>query len=173
MESTDAVNSRRTIRRFKSTPLPEEVTRNIFKLVRKAPSAGNAQPYRFVIVTDEDLKLKVANGCFTEKWIVEAPAIVVLCGLIDEAYPTLGGYMSSYPVDCGIALAHLMLACTNEGIGSGIVATFKEEKVREVLGLPSDTRVVAVVPIGYPDEEPEVSPRKHMSELVNYNKYDY
>ena len=171
MDLFEAINERRSIRKFQPRPLSDECIKRIFSAIRKAPSASNAQPYKFIVVNDEDLKLKVASACHDGRWIAEAPVVVVACGIVDDAYPTLGGFMSSYPVDVGVALGYFTLAAVNEGLGCTIIPSFKEEKVKEVLNIPQDVRVLAIIPIGYPAEKPDPSPKKHVSDLVEYNKY--
>jgi len=171
MEVLEAIQKRRSIRKYKSTPIPEDAYNRLLKAIRLAPSACNYQPYRFVFVTDEDLKIQVARACNDQKWMVDAPIIVLACGIIDEAYPTQGGFMSSYPIDVAIAMDHLCLQATAEGLATCWIGAFKEEKVRKVLDISSESRVVAIMPIGYPDEEPEPNHRKSASQLVSHNKY--
>jgi nitroreductase len=79
--------------------------------------------------------------------------------------------MSSHVIDASIALDHLTLAAHAQGLGTCWIASFKEEKVREVLGVPEDVRVVALTPLGYPAETPEKTPRKNLEELVVYDRY--
>jgi nitroreductase len=89
----------------------------------------------------------------------------------DEAFQTVGGYMSSHVMDVSIAVDHLTLAAHSVGLGTCWVAWFKEDKVREVLGIPEDVRVVAITPLGYPDESPERPPRRNLEELVLHERY--
>jgi nitroreductase len=136
-----------------------------------APSADNTQPWKFVVVRDEQIKLKLANAANGQKFMAQAPIVVVACGIPDEAFPTVGGYMSSHVIDVSIAVDHLALAAHSCGLATCWIAAFKEEKVREALGIPEDVRVVALTPLGYPDETPERTPRKNLEELVVYDRY--
>jgi nitroreductase len=172
LELLDVIKSRRSVRKYMSTPIPDDVLKRIFGAARLAPSASNAQPWKFVLVRNEELKLKLIQACNNKKWIAEAPIIVVACGFPDEADPFMGGYMNSYTVDVTIALDHLVLAATNEGIGSCYIGRFKEEKVRELLNIPDHVRVVALVPMGYPAEEPQNTGRKNLSEIIDYDTYN-
>lgn len=171
LELLEVMKSRRSIRRYKPTPIPDEVLRRILGAARLAPSANNAQPWKFMVVRDEDMKVKLIQACNNKKWIAEAPVVIVACGYPDEADTYMGGYMNSYPVDVAIALEHLVLSATNEGLGSCWVGRFKEEKVKDLLEIPADVRVVALLPLGYPNEEPEQSGRKNLSEIVCYDKF--
>lgn len=167
----EAIKTRRSIRRYKDTPVPEELLREILNASRMAPSAENAQPWKFVVVRDVQTKLKLASAANGQKFIAQAPIVIVACGIPDEAFPTVGGYMSSHVIDVAIALDHLTLAAHSFGLGTCWIAWFKEEKVREILGIPDDVRVVALTPLGYPDESPERPPRKNLEELVVYERY--
>lgn len=170
LELLEVLKSRRSIRKYKSKPIPDEVLKSIMNAARLAPSALNAQPWKFIVVRDEDLKIKLTQAC-NKKWIAEAPVVIVACGFPDEADAYMGGYMNSYPVDVAIALDHMVLSATDLGLGSCWIGRFKEEKVKDLLEIPTDVKVVALIPLGYPDEEPEHSGRKNLSEIVCYDKF--
>lgn len=168
----EVIKARRSVRKYRPDPIPEEIFKTIISAARLAPSAANAQPWKFIIVTDEELKLKLINACNGQKFIAEAPVIIVGCGLPDEAYSTVGGYMSSFAIDVTIAMDHLILAAASQGLGTCWIAAFKEDKVREILDIPEDVRVVALTPVGYPDDQPKKSSRKDLAELICYDKFE-
>jgi nitroreductase len=170
MDVLEAMRQRKSVRNYKPTPLSAEQIQKIFNSVRMAPSVDNLQPWRFVIVTDEDVKTKLAAASGNEKWIAEAPVVVVACGLLDEAQGMIGGYMNSYSVDVALAMAYMTLAAHNEGLGTCWVNSFNEEKVRNAVQASEDVRVVALTPLGMPNGDPESSGRKHLNEIVSYNK---
>lgn len=171
MDLMEAIKTRRSVRRYKETPVPETLLKEVLNAARLAPSADNAQPWKLVVVRDEQTKLKLAAASNGQKFIAQAPVIAVICGIPDEAFPTVGGYMSSHVMDASIALDHLTLAAHAVGLGTCWIAAFKEDKVRDVLGIPEDVRVIALTPIGYPDETPERTTRKNLEELVVYDRY--
>lgn len=171
MDLMDAIKTRRSIRRYKDTPLPENLLKEVLNAARFAPSADNAQPWRMIVVMDEQLKLKLAAAAYGQKFIAQAPTVIVVCGIPDEAFPTIGGYMNAHVIDVAIAVDHLTLAAQSHGLGTCWIGWFKEEKVREVLGIPEDVRVIAMTPLGYPDESPERTPRKNFEDLVMYDRY--
>jgi len=171
MDLMEAIKTRRSVRRYKALEIPETLLREVLNAARLAPSADNAQPWKIVVVRDEQLKLKLAAACNGQKFIAQAPMVLVACGLPDEAFQTVGGYMSSHVIDASIAVDHLTLAAHALGLGTCWIAWFKEEKVREILGIPEDVRVVALTPLGYPDETPERTPRKNLEDLTVFDKY--
>lgn len=168
----EAIKSRRSIRKYEPTPIPEDKLQTVLNAARLAPSAKNLQPWKFVIVRDEDIKRALIPACNNQKWIAGAPIIIAACAIQDEAYGMMGGYMNSYPVDVAIALDHLTLAAASEGLGTCWIGSFSEEKVKTVLNIPRDVKVVALTPLGFPNEEPMPSGRKHLSELICYNQYE-
>jgi nitroreductase len=171
MDLMEAIKTRRSIRRFKETPVPETLLKDVLNASRLAPSADNAQPWKLVVVRDEQIKVRLASACNGQKFLAQAPIVVVACGIPDEAFQTVGGYMSSHVIDVSIAMDHLTLAAHALGLGTCWIAWFKEDKVREVLGIPEDVRVVALTPLGYPAEAPERTPRKNLEELMVYDRY--
>jgi len=168
----EAIKTRRSIRRFRETPVPENLLKEVLNAARLAPSADNAQPWKIIVVRDEQMKQKVTQACNGQKFLVQAPIVLVVCGIPEDAFQTVGGYMSSHVIDASIALDHVTLAAHSLGLGTCWVAWFKEEKVKDILGIPEDVRVVALSPLGYPDESPERPSRKNLEELIAYDKYE-
>jgi len=172
MEVLEAIKSVRSVSKFRPDPVPEQKVQTVLNAARLAPSAENLQPWKFIVVSDEDMKRKLAGACTNAKKLPDAPLVVVACGLVDEAVATIGGYMNSYPVDVGMALAHLTLAATSEGLGTSWVFAFNEEKVKSLLGIPADARVVGLTPLGIPEAFEPPAGRKHLSEILAYNAYE-
>lgn len=172
MDLMEAIKTRRSIRKFRETPVPENLLKEVLNAARLAPSADNAQPWKIIVVRDQQMKQKVTQACNGQKFLVQAPIVLVVCGIPEDAFQTVGGYMSSHVIDASIALDHVTLAAHSLGLGTCWVAWFKEEKVKDILGIPEDVRVVALSPLGYPDESPERPSRKNLEELIAYDKYE-
>lgn len=172
MDILEAMKLRRSVRGYRSDPVPDEHLKTVLDAARIAPSANNAQPWRFIVVSEEDLKRRLIQACNGQEFIAEAPIVIVGCGYPDEAYGTVGGYMSSYVMDVTIAMDHLILAATSLGLGTCWIAAFKEEKVREILGIPQDVKVVALTPLGYPADASRKSSRKNLAEIVNHDRFE-
>jgi nitroreductase len=168
----EIIRNRRSIRSYKKDPVEEEKLEYILEAFRKAPSAKNLQPWKLIVVKDENKKSDLAIACNNQVFISEAPVIVVACAKEDEAYGTMGGYLNSYPIDIAIAMEHLILAATEKGLSTCWIGAFKEKLVKDLLAVPKNIRVVALTPIGYPAEEtPPKRGRKSLSEIVCYEKY--
>src|SRR2546422_9257770 len=128
MEVLEAIKSGKSVSKFKPTPVPEQKIQAVFNAARLAPSADNLQPWKFIVVRDEDVKRQVAAACTNAKRVADAPILVVACARLDEAGATVGGYMNSDPGDVGLALAPLSLAAASEGVGNLLGLGFHEEE---------------------------------------------
>lgn len=171
MEFYDLILKRKSVRKYDKEPIPEKILKKILEAARVAPSAKNIQPWRFIVVKDPAMKRKVAEACHNQLFMTEADVIVCGCALEKIAYGRMGDYMNSFPIDLAIALDHMILAATSEGLGTCWIGAFDEQKVKEALQVPKEVRVVALTPIGYPAEEPKARPRKDLKEIVGYEKY--
>ena len=172
MEVLEAIKLGRSASRYKPDPVPEQKVQTVVNAARLANSAENLQPWKFIVVSDEDTKRKLVGMTTNSKHIPDAPVLLVACARLDEAVAMVGGYMNSYPVDLGMAIAQLTLAATSEGLGTSWVFAFNEEKVRALLRLPQDARVVGLTPLGVPEAHEPPSGRKHLSEILSYNAYE-
>ncbi len=155
------LEKRRSIRRYKDTTVSKEKILRMLEAARVAPSAGHRQPWHFVVVEDKETIKKLAKS----GWAAGAPVMIV--GLADqEASP-------SWCInDLGIALEHIVLAATNLGLGTCWMGqTGREELVRSLLGIPDKFKVVAVIPVGVPDETPGPKERKSLDAIVSWEKY--
>jgi nitroreductase len=176
MNVLDAIRTRRSVRSYATRPIPAEVMERIRQALRLAPSACNIQPWRFIFVTDAGLRREVAQAANGQKWMADAPVIVVGCGLPEKAYKKMGGNGNSVDVDVAIALDHLTLAAVAEGLGTCWIGAFDEAKVKGLLGIPKEVKVVAMTPLGYPSSPDlnrpmEEGRRKGEAEVFSLNRY--
>ncbi|MCP2620340.1 nitroreductase family protein [Candidatus Aminicenantes bacterium AC-334-K16] len=171
MNILEAIQNRRSIRKYKQDDLPEEVLHRILEAGRLAPSGKNFQPWKFIIVRDEKLRRQLAEASARQYFMAEAPVIIVACGFPEESYARMGRYMKSWVVDVAIALEHMMLQATAEGLGTCWIGAFEEKEVKEILGVPEEVRVLALTPLGYPAEEPPPRARKPLEKIVSYDRY--
>ena len=184
MELTEAIMTRRSIRRYKPDPVADEVLERCLEAARWAPSWANTQCWRFVIVRDNETRQKLAaalksarpegKNAATEA-VKGAPVIVIACAQLQQA-----GYYQGHPTtdkgdwymfDVALAMQNLVLAAHAEGLGTVLIGLFDVKRVEAILGLPSGFSVVAMTPLGYPDQEARVVPRKELSEIVSYEKF--
>lgn len=166
MEFMDVVKKRRSIRKYKPDEVPKADIEYVLEAARLAPSWANRQCWRYIVVTDEATRKKIA---ITE-WAAKAPVMIVGCG-----DPLKAGNREGKPyylLDMGISMEHLVLAAAERGLGTcWLGGQFDEKTVREALGVPESHRVVALTPLGYPDESPQAKERKPMSDMVTWEKW--
>jgi nitroreductase len=179
MDLMDAIRGRRSIRKYKPDPVPEEVLQTLMEAVRWAPSWGNTQCWKVILVKDSALKSELARAVPktnpARSTMTEAPVLAVLCGAKE-----VSGYAGGRPstakgdwlmFDTGLAMENLCLAAYASGLGTVIIGMFDHQKVAEVLGVPREVEVVAMTPLGYPATQGAAPKRKDLSEFVFYDRY--
>ncbi|MEL9997569.1 MAG: nitroreductase family protein [Sulfolobales archaeon] len=157
--------SRRSIRKFRPDPVPDELILKILDVARYAPSARNSQPWVFIVVKDPEVKRKLANVHVWAKPLENAPVgIVIACNT--EVSP------ESYQVDCANATMQIMLAAHALGLGTVWLQTLRNvSEIQGIVGLPKNYVPVAMLALGYPDERPSPKKRKELKEIVYLNRY--
>lgn len=169
MDVFEAINTRRSIRTYKSTEIKEEKLRKVLEAGRLAPSASNRQEWKFVLVRDPQTRAKLAGMTYGQGWVQEAPAIIVACATEGKSVMTCG--QATHTVDLSIACSMMMLEAWELGLGTCWLGTFNEGDVKKALDIPPHMRVVTMMPLGYPKEAPSGRPRKAFDEVVNFDKY--
>ena len=177
MDVLEAIRTRRSIRKYKPNPIPDDVLQRLKDSLRFAPSACNFQPWKFILVTDPQLRKALVTACCDQKFIADAPLVVVGCAFPEKTYHKMGGYGDSIDLDLGIALDHLTLAAADEGIGTCWIGAFDEEAVKKLLDIPKSVKVVALTPVGYPESDDLLHPcnenrRKPEQEIFCAEKFE-
>ena len=165
MSLVDVLLSRRSVRRYEKKTVPEEALKTILEAGRQAPSATNVQPWHFIVLTDDKIKEQLSHGRWNT-FIKDSAVTIVGCGYIGNDY---GRKWST--VDTTIALQNMVIAAWAVGIGSCWIGDFKEEEVKELLRIPEDQKVVALISFGYPAEQPGSKQKKPLTEIVSYNGF--
>lgn len=165
MSLVNVILSRRSIRRYERRPIPEETMKLILEAGRMAPSAMNRQPWHFIVVTDPRLKERLSGGRWN-RFLRDAAAVIVGCG--EYGHPSAERWTA---IDVAIAMENMVIAAWALGVGSCWVGDFDEGEVKELLGIPEDVRVIALLSLGYPAEHPAPRRKKPLEEIVHYNKF--
>jgi len=168
MNVLEAIKTRRSIRKYKLSEIPVEDLKEILKAAQLAPSAGNKQPWRFVVVSDAETKRRLAEVARNQMWIADAGVVVVALAM-DKNDPEV--YAKWAEKDVMTAVEHMVLSAWSLGYGSCWIGAFKEEDVKEVLGIPENMTVVNLLPIGVPDQKPDARTRKPLNELFHDGGY--
>lgn len=171
MSLLDIIKSRKSIRRYKEDPIPEDVLLRVLEAARLAPSGKNLQPWKFIIVGDDAGKKALAEASRGQFFMAGAPFIIAACGCPEMSYQRQGNYMQSWPIDVTIAFQHLVLQAEEEGLGTCWIGAFEEKEVKRLLHVPENWRVLALTPLGYPAQVPVDRGRKAMTEIVSYERF--
>lgn len=169
MDVYEAIARRRSIRAYTQEEIDKEKLERVLQAARLAPSGKNAQAWRFIVVDDAQLKERLVEAARGQTFLAESHRVIVIC--VDETlvYQKHGDYMTSFMADGSIAMDHLMLAATAEGLGTCWIGAFSEVDVKEILEIPHPYRVVGLTPLGYPAREGTDRGRKPLEEIVSYN----
>ena len=204
MNVGDAIKTRRSIRKFKLDPIPEEKIKCLLESARLAPSGTNTQPWRFIVVKDDDTKTKLQKAAHNQRHVKRAPVIIVCCAdlkafkefpvRVDEliesgALPertrevfipyikkgmdtvTKDALMVAAAANVAIAVEHIVLQAVEIGLGTCWVRWYDDDKVKKILDIPDHVEVMALLPVGIPDEDPSSRPRLSVDEIVFSEKY--
>ncbi|HID94798.1 MAG TPA: nitroreductase [Candidatus Latescibacteria bacterium] len=169
MDVMTAIRTRRSIRSYQDRPIEEEKLDAVLEAGRLAPSASNRQEWRFVVVKDEATRQRLARAANNQNFVGEAPVIIVACAVETSHVMSCG--QLSYPIDLAIAVDHMTLKAVEEGLGTCWIGAFKEGEVKEILGIPDQVRVVALLPIGYPEYVPSPTRRKSRDEVFMFERW--
>ena len=170
MDVMEAIRERRSIRSWLDKPIEPEKLARVLEAGRQAPSANNRQPWRFVVVTDEALRQKVARAACDQTFVGEAPVILVGCAIETDRVMACG--LHCYPIDVAISMTNMTLAAVAEGLGTCWIGAFHEDQVRKVLDIPEEVRIVELMPLGYPKSStPPARSRKTTEEFCTYEQW--
>jgi nitroreductase len=191
MDTLEAIKDRRSIRQQKSDAIDDETLEKILEAARWAPSWGNSQTWRFVVVRDEKIKAQLADtrprrptppreaapAALPPSAITQAPLIIVVCaetgkaGIRPDGTATTDKGDTWYMYDSGLASQNLVLAAHALGVGTVILGAFDAQKVAEILEVPEGFVVVTMIPTGFLAEPGRPTTRKELSEIVCYDKF--
>ncbi len=172
MECIKAIKERRSIRKFKNIEIEKEIIQELLDAAQWAPSAGNLQARDFVVVTRKTTKNKLALAALGQNFIEEAPVVIVAVANIGRSSQRYGERGELYALqDTTASVMNILLAAHAKGLATCWVGAFDEEAVSRLLGLPSKTRPIAIIPIGYPDEHPLAPPRMNLNDVVHWETW--
>jgi len=165
MNVIDAIKTRKSVRRYLDKPVEDNKLNTVLEAGRLAPSASNRQEWRFVVVRDPETRKGLAEAAGGQGFVGEAPVLIAACAETDGHVMRCG--QLSYPIDVAIALDHMTLVAVELGLGTCWIGLFDEKKVKEILGIPEEIRVVQLMPLGYPaDPSPARKSRLPLDTIV-------
>lgn len=169
MKITEVIKERRSVRSYKDFLIPDEKLKRILNASRLAPSAGNQQPWKFVVVKARERRNALAQAASNQSFVGEAPVVIVAVALHPDRI--MGCGVPSYAVDLAIAVDHMTLVAVEEGLGTCWIGAFSQDEVKKILNIPENNKVVALLPIGYPADTPRSKIRKPLEEIVCWETF--
>jgi len=168
------VKRRAMVRAYKSDPVPEDKIQRLLEYAVRAPSAGNLQPWEFVVVKSPETRAKLTKAAFDQTSVASAPVTIVTCADIQRAGSKYGARGSFYSlVDASFASLLILLGAVEQGLGACFVGSYNPEEVVKLLALPDHVRPVGLITLGYPAEPPRKpgTPKLPLSKLVHAEKW--
>ncbi|MBC8444424.1 nitroreductase family protein [Candidatus Woesearchaeota archaeon] len=174
MDILECIKGRRSIRRYLDLEIPKEKIGIIIEAGAMAPSSGNLQNWRFIIVKDKETRKQLANACLQQDWMATAPVHIVICG-IDEVARQFYGIRGErlYTIqNCAAAMQNMLLTAHDLELGACWVGAFDENMVRKAVSIPENARPQAIITLGIPNEivpEPKKTDLTHLAFIEKYN----
>jgi nitroreductase len=173
MDVFEAIKGRRSIRAYKAVDVPEETVEKLIDAARWAPSAGNLQPWEFIVVRNPETKRRLAEAALGQSFIEEAPVVIVVCA--DEERSASGYGVRGRTLYCiqdtAAAIQNIHLAAYALGLGTCWVGAFRENEAKKILDIPDGVRPVAIIPVGFPAESPQPRSRRPLKQIIHYEKF--
>ena len=170
MDVFTAISQRWSVRSYKATDVEEEKLKRILEAVRLSPSSSNRQEWKFIIVKNREMRKRLADAAFGQSFIGEAPVVIVACET--ESKAMLGCGQPAHTVDVSIACAYMILQAYELGLGTCWIGAFEEDEAKKILNVPEHVRVVAMTPLGYPNQPPSQKLRKSLDQIVCFEKFE-
>lgn len=165
------IQNRYSVRAYQKRPVEKQKLLNILEAAHLAPSANNVQEWRFVVVQDAELRKKLMSAANNQTFVGEAPVVIACCA-IKADYAMRCGQLA-YPIDVAIAMEHMALQAVEEGLGTCWIGSFFEDRVKTILGIPKEARVVELLTLGYPQDSPKTKKRLPLDQIVCYDSWQF
>lgn len=173
METFEAIRGRRSIRAFKPIEIPEQLLYEVLEAARWAPSSGNLQNTRIIVVTDKKKKLAIAKAALGQNFIAQAPVVLVVCSdtnIIKRDYKERGAKLYAIQ-NTAAAIQNILLAAHDLRLATVWVGAFTEPRIRKELEIPTNFEIHAIIPIGYAAEYPRAPARLPVSDITYFEKW--
>ncbi len=172
MDILEIIKGRRSIKKYIDKPVPYEDLVKILEAGRWAPRAGNVHDIEFIVVRDRKLINEITEASYGQYWINNAPLVIILVSNVDKVRAVFGDYAQNFSIaNAWTAAENMVLEANSLGIGSCLIGTFDEEKIKIKFGIPVNDRVWVMITFGYPFEKPFVPHRLDLSYITYFDRY--
>jgi len=169
MDIEKVIKKRRSVRSYREQAVEKEKLKKVLEAARLAPSAKNEQAWKFVVVRDKSTRQALAEAAAGQSFVGEAPVVIAAIALDPER--VMGCGVPAYAVDLAIAIDHMSLQAADLGLGTCWIGAFDQKRVKEILKIPAEVKVVSLLPLGYPADSPGLKNRKALGEIVCFDSF--
>lgn len=172
MQFKTAFLARRSVRKYRKKEVPLSLVGEILDLARYAPSSGNLQNWRILVVTDKRLRNQVADACLQQTWMVDAPVHLIICNDYEDCKKHYGKLGKMFSIqNCATVAYAITLIATEYGLSSCWVGAFDNVAIQRIFNIPEDVDPEIVITIGYASETKKPSLREDLQYLAFFNKW--
>lgn len=175
------IADRRSIRKYKPDEVSDEDIYSIINAARLSPSGNNSQPWRFLVIRNEETKKKIVEAERNQDWMLSAPVFIACMADLKARDDTdlddyIGEDDSSFEVkrvirDTAVAIENLLLECTHLGLGSCWTGNYTQKNMRKAIEVPNEFFILGIVTVGVPDEAPDMRPRKGIDDILKFERW--
>jgi nitroreductase len=165
------IQKRYSVRSYRQKPVEKQKLLAVLEAARLAPSAKNFQEWRFVVVQAPETRRKLMAAANNQAFVAEAPVVIACCATNTDYIMRCGQHC--YPIDLAIAIDHMTLQAVEEGLGTCWIGSFYEDQVKTLLGIPQEIRVVELLALGYPQDNPRPKNRLPLDKIVCHDKWQW
>jgi nitroreductase len=169
MELKKVIKKRRSVRDYTDAPVPEDKLLRVLEAGRLAPSGGNRQSWKFIVVRDSQKRQELAQAASGQTFVAKTPVVIAAVATMPERIQQCG--VSTYAVDLAIAVDHMTFAAVDEGLGTCWMGAFSQEEARDILNVPAKYQIVALLTLGFSKQPEGTKTRESLSEIVCYETF--
>ena len=172
MDAREAIITRRSVREYKDKDIGLSTIEEIIDAGRYAPSAGNIQLWRVIVVKDERVKNKIARLAMKQSWISQAPAVLVVCSNKTTLKSYYGKRADKYAMQTiSAAVQNMLIRANSLGVGTCWVDTFESKALKRELRIPEDTNPEVIITLGYSDKKARASLKVDLNKIVYFERW--
>ena len=173
MELDQIIKERKSIRKFKNLDVPWYLISECLDAAHHAPSSGNVQNWRFIVVRNKETREKLGKICDEQYWVIRSPVLIIVCSELSKIRKFFGvrGEALYAVQNCAAAIQNLVLKAHELGLGTVWIGAFDELKLKELLKIDSEIRPQAIIALGYPETFAEKPKREPLENFVSFEKY--
>jgi len=173
MDVYECIKTRRTVRKFKDIEVPWDNVVKLLEAGKSAPSSGNIQNWKFIVIKDKAARVQVAEYCGNQMWIAKAPVLIAVVADVDKAkrfYGIRGERLYSCQ-NCAAAIQNMLLMAHSLGLGGAWIGYIEEDKIIPMLTLPPGIRPQGIIAVGFPAEEPPAPPKYTLENVMYFRQF--